>query len=1292
MAMRSQGVSSKKSSPEGTPIVEKGTDYVVKPGDTLSAIARAAKTTVAKLLSANPKLSSLDKYMGGSRIFSGTQVKIPGFAEGGMAGSLTSPRQKKPGVPYSRSGRPIGDPFGQYWGELSRFIGPRSPGMDIWGGTEIPGLKFSGKIPQMSDYWHQMQEQPRKPFNGPGMGVDRDPMRFAGSGASMGGIGNGAYGLGPLMFANGGMVSSAPHAMGMSSMGSPAPAKNPSLWSKLVHGLIKQTDPFKGLGYNFLGGKEIANVFSGTGTKLDYLTAALTPLGIGKAGKLVGAGRTGLVPRTKEVQDAIDSAKKWNAYRRDELKKVEDANPEYSKLFELMKAADDETYALKIKGAQGPEIRGPLYKALHETPGSPEGELFKKHSANDSPYWKYLKDRYYFEDELIKITKAEKYNITPMEVKALRDYLEKPLTGHLDSMKGPIEKLVSRFTIPEGTVSYRGLSDLDMEAISNLGIGESFVANTVRSITNDRTAAAAIGAFGGTSGGKTNAIARIIFGPDVKGIADVSALGEAQGLSHEGLIGANTRFILEKIIKGSTQASRYENQVGVHAMRSVPGKGNIITQDLDEYVLRAVKMKLGGMVSSAPHAMGMSSFGSSNPAKKQNWFQRYVSSLSGMPGAETFGTAALLRKIAGQGRKGDSLSAAMLPLNFMGAGLGSKIGGISKAASAAASSPIKIKMGKATKDINDVIKFPELLDYTEFKTLQSNVPASLNITQLVEHIKSGDTGYLKSLNEITPDEVRREIFGSIFAGKAGLVAPVIKPYKTPYSFPHNLGIFSKSVDEISKGSLTEKTILEKLSKDPMFSSVFKPLENVSALPTRTFAALGMTSERSYRNAILDALGYSDAHGGNLIINPIGKKAGAIDFGRIGDSKHSLDIFGDQQKSIDRLKNRYYQGLSYLPESERDAYLEGLQRAQSTLSGVKDSDLIEMLSASGYSADSMPIKLYKQYIENVKTAIESRLSSKKIVGWDEDIPKISADADWYKKTNYGDTSDYAMGGPVRKYAGGGLIGKLAGILSKSKDLAYKPINLLNQYMNYFKAKKMVKKGMFHGSADLGQNSDGPFKGVTDLSGDYARDPYYGMGFYGTSSKAEADLYAGGYNVPGQWGESYGSLNKITKIPFGKYLDFSKDLKNQNYGLWKLLGERGFMGAGENLGPLMNKAGMTGSIMPRINAGQTGDISMDMAKWIALNKPEGTVLKEVGLGFANGGMVGPKYNIPSTSTSIVNPMPMRYNNGGAVHKYDVGGLVVNAAPGQSEREIASMVVQMLDTKNMLEAAKSGGRGRT
>ena len=209
--------------------------YTVTRGDTLSGIAEKYGISVKQLMEMNPQLND-PRYMGGSRIFSGTKVNIKKFAQGGkvtssltdsgtwIKGPLTVPRQRKPGVPYSRSGAPIGNPFGQHWGELSRFIGPRIPGMDIWGGTEIPGLKFSGEVPQHSDYMHQMLEQPRKPFSSPGMGVDRDPMRLAGSGASMGGIGSGAYGLGPLMFHNGGPVghthSGAPHSLGMSSMGS----------------------------------------------------------------------------------------------------------------------------------------------------------------------------------------------------------------------------------------------------------------------------------------------------------------------------------------------------------------------------------------------------------------------------------------------------------------------------------------------------------------------------------------------------------------------------------------------------------------------------------------------------------------------------------------------------------------------------------------------------------------------------------------------------------------------------------------------------------------------------------------------------------------------------------------------------------------------------------------------------------------------------------------------------------------------------------------------------------------
>jgi hypothetical protein len=284
--------------------------------------------------------------------------------------------------------------------------------------------------------------------------------------------------------------------------------------------------------------------------------------------------------------------------------------------------------------------------------------------------------------------------------------------------------------------------------------------------------------------------------------------------------------------------------------------------------------------------------------------------------------------------------------------------------------------------------------------------------------------------------------------------------------------------------------------------------------------------------------------------------------------------------------------------------------------------------------------------------------------------------------------------------------MSSILSKSKELAYKPINLINQYMNYFKAKKMLKDGVYHGSADLGRNSDGPFKGVTDLSGDYAHDPHYGMGFFGTTSKSEADLYAGGYNVPGQWGESYGSLNKITKIPFGRYLDFSKDLKKQNYGLWKILGDQGFRGASENLGPLMNEFGMTGSIMPRISAGMAPD-DINFAKWIALNKPKGTVLEELGLGFANGGIVNtsfnpkmsipgfanggmasPTYNIPTSTVGLASNQVPGYNKGGSIHHYNAGGIVVNGAQGQDVKELANHIVNIMDARGARRQSMTGG----
>lgn len=62
-----------KPAPKPTTTTEK---YVVKPGDTLSAIAKANDISLAKLLKDNPKFTEVDKYKGGNMIWAGTTVNI----------------------------------------------------------------------------------------------------------------------------------------------------------------------------------------------------------------------------------------------------------------------------------------------------------------------------------------------------------------------------------------------------------------------------------------------------------------------------------------------------------------------------------------------------------------------------------------------------------------------------------------------------------------------------------------------------------------------------------------------------------------------------------------------------------------------------------------------------------------------------------------------------------------------------------------------------------------------------------------------------------------------------------------------------------------------------------------------------------------------------------------------------------------------------------------------------------------------------------------------------------------
>jgi len=79
------------------------------------------------------------------------------------------------------------------------------------------------------------------------------------------------------------------------------------------------------------------------------------------------------------------------------------------------------------------------------------------------------------------------------------------------------------------------------------------------------------------------------------------------------------------------------------------------------------------------------------------------------------------------------------------------------------------------------------------------------------------------------------------------------------------------------------------------------------------------------------------------------------------------------------------------------------------------------------------------------------------------------------------------------------------------------------------------------------------------------------------------------------------------------------------------------------------------------------------------------------FAMGGMVSPSFNIPGGPASLGNNAGSRYNGGGQVYNYSAGGIVINPAQGQNEKQIAEYVVSIMDAKNGLRRASTGDKGR-
>jgi TP901 family phage tail tape measure protein len=90
-----------------------------------------------------------------------------------------------------------------------------------------------------------------------------------------------------------------------------------------------------------------------------------------------------------------------------------------------------------------------------------------------------------------------------------------------------------------------------------------------------------------------------------------------------------------------------------------------------EYVIKAASVsKYGkGMFDS----LNAGHYAAGGEVNKNGWLQKWARGLTGMPAAEMFGTAAILRKLAGLGKSGDNLATALFPLNFMGMGGGKSL-------------------------------------------------------------------------------------------------------------------------------------------------------------------------------------------------------------------------------------------------------------------------------------------------------------------------------------------------------------------------------------------------------------------------------------------------------------------------------------------------------------------------------------------------------------------------------------------------------------------------------------------